>query len=180
MTHLHYPLGALLSPRGKWVVDNRSGWDVGWASSAVHFNSSQFYSTANLDNKSCQSRSWFYWEARVYLFLLCYSAYSRLVTSRSWGHLRTDIWQGTQDLTTHFCGLLFSWFHAKTQFFLSTADFDTNISLSQQRKASSLTFIPHLKVKGWGDHWLFQVKQLEYARARKMKSSERESILGWL
>lgn len=117
MTHLHYPLGALLSPRGKWVVDNRSGWDVGWASSAVHFNSSQFYSTANLDNKSCQSRSWFYWEARVYLFLLCYSAYSRLVTSRSWGHLRTDIWQGTQDLTTHFCGLLFSWFHAKTHFF---------------------------------------------------------------
>lgn len=54
------------------------------------------------------------------------------------------------DHPVYFCGLLFSGFRAKALFFSFAAEFDTNFSLSQQKKASSLTFIPHLKLKDEG------------------------------
>lgn len=79
-------------------------------------------------------------------FICSYSAYSRLWSPVGAG----DTW-GTQDLTTQsiplvYCSLDSMPKHLFFSFCISLTD--TNFSLSQQRKASSLTFTPHLKVKG--------------------------------
>lgn len=152
----HYPLRALLSPRGEC---SGPGWAEVWDRPLP-------LSTSTLPSSSTLLQILMTWvteadhgSAMRQQGLICYySAYSRLWSpSRSWWHLRTDIGQGTQDLTTQSVisldsmpkGIFFS--------FASVWLIQTSHCASRARLVL-LTFTPHLKVKGWGDHWLLQVK----------------------
>lgn len=95
----HYPLRALLSPSGEC---SGPGWAEVW-------DRPLRLSTSTLPSSSTLLQILMTWvtkadhgSARKQQGLICYySAYSRLWSpSRSWWHLRTDIGQGTQNLTT--------------------------------------------------------------------------------
>lgn len=151
----HYPLRALLSPRGEC---SGPGWAEVW-DRPLRLSTSTLPSSSTLQILMTWVTKADHGSARRQQGLICYySAYSRLWSpSRSWWHLRTDIGQGTQNLTTQSVISLDS-MPKGIFFFFCISLTDTNFSLCQQSKASSLTFTPHLKVKGQGDHWLFQVK----------------------
>lgn len=131
----HYPLRALLSP---WGECSGPGWAEVWDKPFRLSTSTLPSSSTLLQILMTSATEADHGSARRQQGLICYySAYSRLWSpSRSWWHLRTDIGQGTQDLTTQSVisldsmpkGIFFSFCISLT---------DTNFSLCQQSKASS-------------------------------------------
>lgn len=148
---------ATLSP---WSSAFTMGWmgsgpqarlRCGWASLAVHFSSTLLQILVTRAAKAEHGSA-----GRQQGFICPYSTYSRLWSPGGVG----DTWEIMFDKGHRtWPPSLFLWpsvlwipCQSIMFFFSFAAEFDTNFSLSQQKKASSLTFIPHLKVKGWGDH----------------------------
>lgn len=129
-----------------WVQWTRLGWGVGQASSAVHFNSSQFL----------YCKSWWHESPRQTMVLLGGSkglSVTTLPTVGS-GHQvgADDTWEQILDRghRTWPPSLLFLWIPCQRAFFFSFASvwlIQTSHCASRARLVL-LTFTPHLKVKG--------------------------------
>lgn len=150
----HYPLRAPLSPRGEC---SGPGWAEVW-DRPLRLSTSTLPSSSTLQILMTWVTKADHGSARRQQGLICY--YSATVGS---GHQvgAGDTWEQILDRghRTWPPSLLFLWIPCQRAFFFFCISLtDTNFSLCQQSKASSLTFTPHLKVKGQGDHWLFQVK----------------------